>query len=95
VPRDAAHVAFDAAAVPRRLTIRARRHGDRFQPFGAGERRLKTILIDAKVPRWERVRLPLVDAGGEILWVVGVRRAAMAPLTPATRDVMELRLLPL
>jgi tRNA(Ile)-lysidine synthase len=95
VPRDAARVAFDAAALPRRLMIRARRRGDRFRPFGAGERRLKAFLIDAKVPRWERVRLPLVDADGEILWVVGVRRAAMAPLTAATRDVMELRLRPL
>jgi tRNA(Ile)-lysidine synthase len=81
--------------VPRRLTIRARRRGDRFRPFGAGDRRLKAFLIDAKVPRWERVRLPLVDAGGEILWVAGVRRAATAPVTAATRDVMELRLLPL
>jgi tRNA(Ile)-lysidine synthase len=95
VPRDAAGVAFDAAALPRRLMIRARRRGDRFRPFGAGERRLKTFLIDAKVPRWERARLPLVDAGGEIIWVVGVRRAAVAPVTPATRDVMELRVRPL
>ena len=95
VPRDAAGVAFDAAAVPRRLTIRARRRGDHFRPFGAGKRRLKGFLIDAKVPRWERVRLPLVDAGGEILWVVGVRRGAVAPVTTATRDIMELRLLPL
>jgi len=47
------------------------------------------------VPRWERVRLPLVDAGGEIIWVVGVRRAAMAPVTAATRDVMELRVVSL
>jgi tRNA(Ile)-lysidine synthase len=95
LPRDAAHAAFDAAAVPRRLLIRARRSGDRFRPFGGGERRLKSFLIDAKVPRWERVRLPLVEAGGEILWVAGVRRAAGAPLTAATRDVVELRLLPL
>jgi tRNA(Ile)-lysidine synthase len=95
VPREAARVAFDAGALPRRLMIRARRHGDRFRPFGAGERRLKAFLIDAKVPRWERMRLPLVDAGGEILWVAGVRRAAAAPLTAATRDVMELRLLKL
>lgn len=95
VPADTAGVAFDAAAVPRRLMIRARRRGDRFRPFGAGERRLKTFLIDAKVPRWERMRLPLVDAGGEIIWVVGVRRAAVAPVTTATRDVMELRVLSL
>lgn len=93
--RDPARAAFDADAMPSRLLVRARRRGDRFEAFGGGERRLKSFLIDAKVPRWERVRLPLVDAGGEILWVVGVRRAAVAPLTAATRDVMELRLLPL
>jgi hypothetical protein len=41
------------------------------------------------------VRLPLVEAAGEILWVAGVRRAAAAPVTTATRDIVELRLLPL
>jgi tRNA(Ile)-lysidine synthase len=91
-PRDPTRVAFDADGVPARLLVRARRRGDRLHAFGAGERRLKSLLIDAKIPRWERPRVPVVEADGEIVWLAGVRRAASAPLTAATRRVLELRL---
>ena len=94
LPRSADCVAFDAAGCPRSLLVRGRRRGDRFVAFGAGERRLKSLLIDAGVPRWDRNRLPLVEAGGEILWVAGVRRAAAAPITAATQEVLEIRLVP-
>src|SRR5262245_14914211 len=95
VPRDPDRVAFDAAGLPPRLVVRPRRHGDRFRPFGGGDRRLKSFLIDAKVARWERDRLPLVDAGHDIVWVAGVRRGAAAPVTARTASVVELRLVPL
>jgi tRNA(Ile)-lysidine synthase len=93
--RDPGRVAFDADGLPSRLLVRARRRGDRFEAFGGGERRLKSCLIDAKVPRWERGRLPIVEAGGEIVWLAGLRRAAAAPVTPVTRRVLELRLVAL
>jgi tRNA(Ile)-lysidine synthase len=93
VPRVADRVAFDAAGVPRVLTVRSRRRGDRFHPFGSGERRLKSFLIDAGVPRWERDRLPLIDGDDTILWVAGLRRATTAPVTAATREIVELRLI--
>jgi tRNA(Ile)-lysidine synthase len=95
VPRERERVAFDAAGLPPRLLVRARRRGDRFRPFGGGDRRLKSFLIDAKVPRWDRDRLPLVDAGPDIVWVAGVRRGAAAPITPRTLNVVELRLVSL
>jgi tRNA(Ile)-lysidine synthase len=91
VPRDPSCVAFDAAAMPRPLTVRARRRGDRFRAFGGGERRVKAFLIDAKVPRWERPRVPLVEANGEVFWLAGLRRGAGAAVTAATREVVELR----
>jgi tRNA(Ile)-lysidine synthetase-like protein len=91
-PREPARVAFDADAIASRLLVRARRRGDRFQAFGGGERRLKSFLIDAKVPRWERGRLPVIEADGQILWLAGLRRASAAPVTAATRRVLELRL---
>ncbi len=91
-PREPERVAFDADRV-RRLTVRARRRGDRFTPFpGPGERRLKSFLIDAGVPRWERSRLPLLESGSEIIWVAGVRRAAAAPVTSDTRRILEVTL---
>jgi tRNA(Ile)-lysidine synthase len=95
MPSDAAHVVFDADRVSPALTIRARRRGDRFTPWASGERRLKTFLIDAKVPRWDRPRVPIVEAGDEIIWVGGLRRSALAPVTPDTTRVLALALIPL
>jgi tRNA(Ile)-lysidine synthase len=89
-PRDRAIAAFDADRLPPVLTVRARRAGDRFPPFGAtGERRLKSFLIDAGVPRWERPRTPLLEADGEIVWVVGLRRGRAALVTCDTRRILE------
>ena len=93
-PAGEAHrVAFDADRLPGRLTVRSRRIGDRFLPWGApGERRLKTVLIDAGVPRWRRARVPLVEAGGDIIWVAGVRRGRAAPVTDTTRRILDVTL---
>ena len=85
-------VAFDRDQLTGPLSVRSRRPGDSFHPFGApGSKPLKAFLIDAKLPRWERGRLPLVVAGGEIVWVVGLRRGVAAPVTPVTCRLLELR----
>jgi tRNA(Ile)-lysidine synthase len=56
-----------------RVTVRNRRPGDRIHPLGAsGSRRLKEVLVDARVPRPERERLPLLCVEGRIAWVPGV-----------------------
>jgi tRNA(Ile)-lysidine synthase len=92
-PRHAAVVAFDADRLPSPLVVRGRRPGDRFEPFGGtGTRRLKSFLIDAGVPRWDRARVPLLEAGGEIVWVVGLRRGAAAPVTAESRRILEVTL---
>jgi tRNA(Ile)-lysidine synthase len=91
LPRERERVAFDADALAMPLHVRGRRRGDRFRPFPEpGERRLKTFLIDAKVPRWDRDRLPLVQSAREIVWVGGLRRGGEAPVTAATRHIVEL-----
>jgi tRNA(Ile)-lysidine synthase len=96
VPRGAARVAFDADGLGPPLLVRPRRGGDRMIPFGAvGPRRLKTLLIDARIPRWDRACVPLVEAQGQIVWVGGLRRGAAAPVTAATRRILELALHPL
>ena len=94
-PAGSFSVAFDTADLPERLIVRGRRSGDRFQPFGsAGAKPLKKFLIDQRVPRWERSRIPLVLAGNEILWVLGVRRGEGHRVTPSTKLVLELRAIP-
>jgi len=92
-PREARRVAFDAERLPATLTVRGRRSGDRFTPFGApGERRLKSFLIDAGIPRWERARIPLIEAEGDIIWVAGVRRSQAAAVGPHTKRILEVTL---
>jgi tRNA(Ile)-lysidine synthetase-like protein len=93
IPTDAHQVVFDADALARPLIVRSRHPGDRLRPFGATqERRVKGLLLEAGLPRWERGRVPLVQAGPELVWVGGVRRGAAAPVTPATRWVLRLGL---
>ena len=47
--------------------------GDRIRPLGCRyERRLKEVLIDRKVPRPERDRLPLLCVGDRVVWVPGI-----------------------
>jgi tRNA(Ile)-lysidine synthase len=95
-PTDSSRVAFDRDQLAAPLSVRSRRPGDAFHPFGApGSKSLKAFLIDAKLPRWERARLPLVVAGGEIVWVVGLRRGSAAPVTASTACLIELTAAPL
>jgi tRNA(Ile)-lysidine synthase len=65
---------IDAESVRPPLTVRTRRRGDRFVPFGMVESiKLQDFFVNAKVPRAERMRTPLVLSGDEIAWVVGHR----------------------
>jgi tRNA(Ile)-lysidine synthase len=68
--RDAS-VATLAAAGP--FVVRFPHPGDRIQPLGmSGHKKLSDVFIDRKIPRRERSRIPVVEANGEIVWVVGV-----------------------
>jgi tRNA(Ile)-lysidine synthase len=82
---------FDRVAPP--LVVRTRRPGDRFHPLGApGETKLKDVLIDARVPLSRRDTQLLVADARRILWVVGLRPAEPAKITPATRRLLRLTL---
>jgi len=85
---------LDADSVGPDVRVRTRRAGDRLQPLGSAyAKKLKAFLIDAKVPRALRDRLPLVVTGRGIAWVAGVRPAEWAKVTPATRAVLRLQVI--
>ena len=74
------------------LTVRNRRQGDRFQPYGMrGTKKIKDFLIDAKVPRYERDRIPMLVRGDEILWIVGYTTSDPFKIHPGTRQYLYLR----
>jgi tRNA(Ile)-lysidine synthase len=84
---------LDAESVGRDVRVRTRRSGDRLQPLGSVYvKKLKAFLIDAKVPRAVRDRLPLLVTSAGIAWVAGVRPAEWAKVTPATRTILRLEL---
>lgn len=74
-----------------RLLVRERTDGDTVQVFKRGERKLKKLFLERGIAVDERDRVPLVQAGREILWVPGVARSALAPIRKDSRSVLELR----
>ena len=66
-------VTASGGALEGALTVRAWREGDRLRPMGlGGTKTLQDLFTDRKVPRSLRRSLPVVEAGGEIVWVAGV-----------------------
>jgi tRNA(Ile)-lysidine synthase len=91
--RDRVVVQGTALAMP--LVVRSRQAGDRFRPLGApGRRKLQDVLVDRKVPRQDRDRVPIVvDAAGRIVWVVGVTIAEECRVTAPATGVVVLKVL--
>jgi tRNA(Ile)-lysidine synthetase-like protein len=84
-PRRAALALPEPLPAPAVATARHRRPGDRLRPLGGpGERKLKDLLIDRRVPARERDRLPIVEIGGRIAWVPGVAIDERFRLAPGT-----------
>jgi tRNA(Ile)-lysidine synthase len=66
-------VSVAAEALGPRATVRSWREGDRMRPAGlGGTKTLQDIFTDRKVPRALRRTLPVVEAGGDVVWVAGV-----------------------
>ncbi|AMA74508.1 tRNA lysidine(34) synthetase TilS [Aneurinibacillus thermoaerophilus] len=82
------YAVFDPAGVKGRLYVRQRRAGDRMTPQGmSGSKKVKDILIDMKIPRLARERIPLLTDGEHILWIPGVKRSNKY-LPPKEMDIV-------
>jgi tRNA(Ile)-lysidine synthase len=82
-------VAFDAERLHLGLKVRPWQAGDRFKPFGLqGSVKIGDLFTNLKIPNPLREHWPLVVCGEEIIWVVGLRRGAIAPMSRATTHVL-------
>jgi len=96
VMKDAFEAFFDADKLPRTLTVRNFRPGDRFRPMGmTGQKKVKELFIDRKVSLEARATLPLLVAGDEIAWIPGCARSRIALVTPGTQSVLRVSAMPL
>ncbi|MDP2931838.1 MAG: tRNA lysidine(34) synthetase TilS [Chloroflexota bacterium] len=73
------------------LVVRTVRPGDRFQPMGMTEvKKIGEFMIDAKIPRAWRKRIPIVCSPERVLWVVGWRIDERVKVTDSTTRVLHL-----
>jgi len=73
------------------LTVRNFAPGDRIRPIGMnGTRKIKEILIDSKLARERRARIPIVAAGEEAVWIPGLVRSGRGLVTSASETVLRI-----
>ena len=63
---------FDSKKLPKTAKWRYREDGDIFQKFGGGTKKLKSFLIDRKVPSRIRDFIPVLADGNEVFVIAGV-----------------------
>jgi tRNA(Ile)-lysidine synthase len=84
---------LDRAALGRDLLVRSWRPGDRVAPLGlGGTKSLQDLFTGRRVPRRERQSVPVVESGGEIVWVAGLATSERFKVTAATSEAVRLSL---
>ena len=92
IPRERNVACLDVEKLRLPLTLRNTHEGDRFAPFGMhGTKLVSDYLTDRKKSFIEKqVQLVVVDAGGEIVWIVDERPSARCCITEKTRRIVRL-----
>jgi len=87
------HTAYlDLDTLGGRLCVRSRIDGDRFQPLGMSHaKKLQDFMVNSKIPRGLRDRVPLAVSSKGIAWVVGWRIAEWAKVRDGGGRCLELR----
>jgi tRNA(Ile)-lysidine synthetase-like protein len=68
--------------------LRPYRSGDTIEPLGGvGHRPVRRLLMEARVPRGERPRYPVLARGDTVLWIPGICRGATELPAPGTQAV--------
>ena len=86
---------LDAASVGASACLRARVPGERFRPLGmAHTKKLQDFMVDEKIPREWRDRVPLLVTPRGVAWVVGCRVAEWARAGRGNAPQLEVRVEP-
>jgi tRNA(Ile)-lysidine synthase len=81
---------LDRRALGSELIVRSWRAGDRIAPLGLGGTKLLADLFTAhRVPRGRRAGVPVVESGGEIVWVAGLATSERFKVTAATTEAVR------
>ncbi len=82
---------YDQVGFP--LIIRSFRPGDRLQPLGMeGEKKVKDLFIDSKIPTRQRKKIPLLFHQQRLLWVTGLRLDHRVRVQAKTQRILRVEL---
>ncbi len=94
IPADPRVAHLDADTVQFPLALRRWQTGDRFVPLGMqGHKLLSDYFTDIKLSAAQKENAWVLEAGGQIIWVVGHRISDPHKITRRTSSVLEIRLI--
>ncbi len=85
---------FDYDKIKDTLTWRARRQGDTIAIAGGRKKTLARFMIDEKIPKALRARLPVLADGDAIVWVAGGRISETYKISAETARVVAVTFRP-
>ena len=75
------------------IVLRHWKQGDRMRPFGLkGTKLVSDLFNDLKLDKVEKDNTWLLEADGNILWVLGLRASALYPVKPESQDYILLQI---
>ena len=87
-------VAFDTAILDcKHIILRHWRKGDRIKPYGMkGSKLVSDLFADLKLDHAAKQSTWLLEADGDILWILGYRASALYPVARESQDYLLLTL---
>lgn len=83
---------IDAKKLPKGAVWRFRKDGDFIEKFGGGTKKLKSFLIDKKIPQRERDMLPVLAYGAEVYAIAGVEISNKVKLDENAKTAVKIEL---
>lgn len=83
---------FDFDKINGNIIIRYRKNGDKIIPLGLnGSKKVKDVFIDMKIPKEKRDFIPIVEFGGDIAWIVGVKLSDKYKVDVNTKNILKIQ----
>jgi tRNA(Ile)-lysidine synthase len=82
---------FNYDSINGNIIIRRRKNGDKIIPLGMrGNKKLKDIFIDMKIPKEERDLVPIIQFDENIAWIFPIKISELYKVTEETKNILKI-----
>ncbi|NFT92595.1 tRNA lysidine(34) synthetase TilS [Clostridium botulinum] len=82
---------FDLDKISENILFRTRKNGDKITPLGMkGQKKLKDIFINMKVPKEERDLIPVICFDDDIAWILGLQISDNFKVTNNSKNILKI-----